>query len=640
MSTSPRDSLLDQIAHGPARCARRKPASPVQRTSCHYAPAPLPEVGAARLLCVLACLAVWLGFGALAPAQPANDAFVNASTLTGTNGSASGSTVGATEEPGEPDHAGNPGGASIWFSWQAPMNGTFSFDTVGSGFDTLLGVYTGSSVANLTLVAGDDDIGGGSFQSAVQFAASAGTTYQIAVDGYRDQEGNLEAGSVVLSWARRFEIVSSGPLTNISVGPDGSFQVYHASFESGQVYPPGVAPADACFFVRQTDGTVTGLNMLNRPSAADSTHARSFHTISQSLSQNGLEVTTVMDNRDDGTPNRFQVTQVTRYRPGDEYFVVENTVLNQSASPFTADMFAAGDLYLADSDYGFGFEHPSSGAVGGSDVNGIYHIFIQGKPGNPVPVLFQEGHYDTIWQAIGTPGQHFANTIRTDYIDNGAGLEWPNVTLEPGASVKIAYCWAFGALSDLSVSVVASPGSVNMGGQLTYQAVVTNIGALTVTSVALTDALPNGVSFLSASSSGGSCANQGGTVTCSLGTLAPGQSALVTILVQSTAAGMITNYVAVSGNQADIDLANNMGVAHVTVLGDTAPVLSIRAAGPNVVLSWPAICASCVLEQVEHLNAPILWMPVGAPVMTFDGTNQVTLPRGTNNRFFRLGPGE
>jgi len=589
--------------------------------------------GASGRLCQVVCFVLGLGLATLARAQPANDAFDNASTLTGLSGSVTGSTLGATKESGEPDHAGNSGGLSIWYSWQAPVNGTFSFDTVGSSFDTLLGVYTGSSVAGLTLVAGDDDIGGGIYQSTVQFVANAGTTYHIAVDGY-----DGESGSVVLSWAPTLEIVTSGPLTRITVGSEGSFQVHHANFVSGQVYPPEFAPADAGFFVRQDDGTVTGLNMFNRPSAADSTHAKSFHPISQSLSQNGLQVTTIMDNRDDGTLNRFRVTQVTRYRPGDEYFVVENTVLNEGSSPFTADFFAAGDLYLADSDYGFGFEHSSSGAVGGIDQSGIYHIFVQGQPGNPDPVLYREDYYDTIWQVIGTPGQHFANSIRTDYIDNAAGLEWPSVTLAPGASVKIAYSWAFGELSDLAVSLTALPGSPDDSTELTYQAAVTNIGASAVTSVALTDTLPSGVSFLSASSSSGSCANQSGTITCNLGTLAPGQFALVTIRVQPTAAGMITNVVAVSGNQADIDLSNNTAT-RVTALGDVAPVLSIRAAGPNVVLSWQALCATCVLEQVEQLNLPILWMPVGAPVMTSNGTNQVTLPRGPNNRFFRLGPG-
>ena len=713
MPINPVASLLEPIPHGPTRFARRKTVPPVQRPASNKSPAALPEGGVARWLCRVACLAVCLGFGAPAQAQPANDAFLSASTLTGPSGSVTGSTVGASKEPGEPPHADNLGGSSIWFSWQAPTNGTVTFDTAGSSFDTLLGVYTGASVASLTFVASDDDIGGGTLQSAVQFAASAGTTYWIAVDGY---EG--EAGNVVLSWAPTLEIVSSGPLTKITVGPDGSFQVYHASFVSGQVYPPLFAPADTGFFVRQSDGTVNGLNMSNRPSAADNTRAQAFHPISQSLSQNGLETTVVMDNRNDGTANRFQVTQVTRYRPEDEFFVVENTVLNQGASSFSADFFAAGDLYLADSDHGYGFQNSGSRAVGGTDINGVYNIFIQGKPGNPVPVLLQEDEYNTIWQIIGTPGTHFANTIRTDYIDNAAGLEWPNVTLAPGASVEIVYSWAFGALSDLAVTLTASPDPVNVGGQVTYQAMVTNIGAVNVTNVMLSDALPNGVSFISASSSSGSCLNQAGTISCSLGTLASGQSALVTIRLQPTASGMITNIVAVSGNQADVDLANNTHVVHVTALPNAAPVivcpsnmmavctslngaevsfnvtatddhdpnvtadctppsgstfaegvtqvscvatdsgsqsstcqfnvtvqdsvpaiLSIQSVGPNVILSWPASCKTRVLEEVDNLNLPIMWMPAGASVTTSNGRNQVTLPRGPLNRFFRLGPG-
>jgi uncharacterized repeat protein (TIGR01451 family) len=606
----------------------------MQRPVCVNGSTAHSKAGAGWSSCRLACLVLWLGFTPLTHAQPANDAFDNAMSLTGPNGSVPGSTVGATKEPGEPDHADNAGGASIWYSWQAPMNAFVRFDTLGSSFDTLLAVYTGSSVAGLSRVASDDDIGGGIYQSAAEFVASAGTTYRIAVDGY-----DGASGSVILSWAPIFAIATSGPLSAIPVGQDGSFQVYHASFVNGQIYPPLTAPADAGFFVRQTDGTVTGLDLLsNRRTAADSTHSLGFHSISHSLSQDRLEATTIMDNRNDGTTNRFQLTQVTRYRPGDDYFVVENTVLNQGTSPFTADFFAAGDLYLADSDYGFGFENSSSRTVGGSDITGVYNIFLQGKPGNPVPVLYQEDYYDTIWRVIGTAGQHFGNTIRTDYIDNAAGLEWPNVTLAPGAPVKISYCWAFGALSDLAVSLTASPGSPDDSTELTYQAAVTNIGASAVTSVALTDTLPSGVSFLSASSSSGGCANQSGTITCNLGTLAPGQFALVTIRAQPTAAGMITNVVAVSGNQADIDLSNNTAT-RVTALGDASPVLSIRAAGPNVVLSWRAICASCVLQQVENLNLPIAWMPVGAPVMTLNGTNQVTLPRGTNHRFFRLGPG-
>jgi len=48
--------------------------------------------------------------------------------------------VNATKEPGEPAHAGNDGGASIWYSWTAPSTGNVTITTEGSSFDTLLGV--------------------------------------------------------------------------------------------------------------------------------------------------------------------------------------------------------------------------------------------------------------------------------------------------------------------------------------------------------------------------------------------------------------------------------------------------------------------------------------------------------------------
>ncbi|MEN3342249.1 MAG: hypothetical protein V7644_1653 [Actinomycetota bacterium] len=128
-------------------------------------------------------------------APPANDPFANARPLDGDWGTVSGSTAGATREEGEPAHAGNAGGGSVWYVWTPAQSGTATIDTVGSGFDTLLGVYTGTSVAALTLVASDDD-SGGNLASKLTFTAAAGTTYRIAVDG-----SNGAAGPLILQWA-------------------------------------------------------------------------------------------------------------------------------------------------------------------------------------------------------------------------------------------------------------------------------------------------------------------------------------------------------------------------------------------------------------------------------------------------------
>src|SRR5439155_15585934 len=84
---------------------------------------------------------------------------------------------------------GNVEGKSVWWTWTAPAGGSVTIKTAGSSFDTLLGVYTGTSVSTLTTIASNDDSGG--LQSSVTFNAIAGTTYRIAVDGYNGISGNI-----------------------------------------------------------------------------------------------------------------------------------------------------------------------------------------------------------------------------------------------------------------------------------------------------------------------------------------------------------------------------------------------------------------------------------------------------------------
>jgi hypothetical protein len=154
---------------------------------------------------------------------PANDAFAAGSALSGGSGSVSGENGGATKEAGEPAHAGNAGGRSVWFKWTAPAGGTVTFDTLGSSFDTLLAVYTGSSVGALTLVVSDDNGGGSGAASKLAFAAVAGTTYRIAVDGF-----NAAGGAYVLTFG---QLGSSAAVeTAIDSGPSGTTSSTSATF--------------------------------------------------------------------------------------------------------------------------------------------------------------------------------------------------------------------------------------------------------------------------------------------------------------------------------------------------------------------------------------------------------------------------
>ncbi|MGI8565706.1 MAG: NF038122 family metalloprotease [Pyrinomonadaceae bacterium] len=129
------------------------------------------------------------------PPAPANDNFANATQINGGSGTIAGTNVSATKEPGEPSNIPDTsGGKSVWYRWQSPASGTAVIDTVGSGFDTTLAVYRGSSVAALSLVpngANDDIILGEELQSRVTFSVTAGEIYHIVVDGFDGDFGNI-----------------------------------------------------------------------------------------------------------------------------------------------------------------------------------------------------------------------------------------------------------------------------------------------------------------------------------------------------------------------------------------------------------------------------------------------------------------
>jgi hypothetical protein len=205
-------------------------------------------------------------------AAPENDAFSAAEELLAATGTYNGTNIDATKEAGEPEHAGNPGGASVWYRWTAPATGDASFDTFGSGFDSLLAVYTGSSVGGLTLVASNDDATSAKWTSAAGFPATAGTTYYIAVDGYTGGTGTPARGTFAVNWdltATGLSVANDAFAAAVEIGGgDGtvagsSFTATKESGEPNHAGNPGgasvwfrwTAPADARFTFT-TEGSV------------------------------------------------------------------------------------------------------------------------------------------------------------------------------------------------------------------------------------------------------------------------------------------------------------------------------------------------------------------------------------------------
>ncbi len=91
-----------------------------------------------------------------------------------------------------------------------------------------------------------------------------------------------------------------------------------------------------------------------------------------------------------------------------------------------------------------------------------------------------------------------------------------------------------GGVVTLSASKTAVPNPVAPGGIVAFMIVVGNMGGVPALGVTVSDPLPPGTTFVSCSASQGSCSTPSvGLVTASLGTLAPGGTATVTISVQA-----------------------------------------------------------------------------------------------------------
>ena len=179
---------------------------------------------------------------ALTAASP-NDNFANARSIynyTGSSLTISDTNVGATGEAGEPNHVGvsNPIN-SVWFSWVAPSNISMTFETKGSTFDTTMAVYTGASVNALTFITGNDDVAGEN-TSRVTFAATSGTTYYIAVDGF-----SANIGTIILRW--RVNQAESGLQFSFWLPGWSDFAVYRPSNNTWYMQESASNGVSCCF---------------------------------------------------------------------------------------------------------------------------------------------------------------------------------------------------------------------------------------------------------------------------------------------------------------------------------------------------------------------------------------------------------
>jgi len=278
--------------------------------------------------------------------------------------------------------------------------------------------------------------------------------------------------------------------------------------------------------------------------------------------------------------------------PNDEFIRWTNYFTNTSGAPVTFTMITSNNL---GSDSNTRIVSSSSGDAA-AQTNDLWVSTFQNYSGNtssdprirhvlqgagaPTPVAgvnFADGDDNPYWSysitlnpgqtkvilnySTGQPSKAAANA-------KAAAIASFGPTEKQCLGTDLAEVVNFASSADLAVVKTASVvTNVNAGAAYSYTLAVTNNGPAPASTVSVSDPLPAGVGFVSASGTGWTCIQSFGTVTCTMPTLAVGAANPITINVTAPAtAGSLMNTATVSSATSDPTPGNNSSTNTLTVL--------------------------------------------------------------------------
>src|SRR5947207_2710407 len=157
----------------------------------------------------------------------------------------------------------------------------------------------------------------------------------------------------------------------------------------------------------------------------------------------------------------------------------------------------------------------------------------------------------TVHIVSGTTGATGGDCPNTGVVNNTG-----HVTKSNDGSDQSSASTCVQALVDLAITKSGSPATQILGtGNITWTMVVTNNGPSTATGVKVSDPMPAGNTFVSASSTQGTCTG-GAILNCDIGPMAAGAQVTITLITTPGQAGTQTNTVVVSGDRPEPTLAN------------------------------------------------------------------------------------
>ncbi len=134
----------------------------------------------------------------------------------------------------------------------------------------------------------------------------------------------------------------------------------------------------------------------------------------------------------------------------------------------------------------------------------------------------------------------------------------------------------------------SGPTTSTAGATASYSFVVTNNGPLTATNLTVTDTLPFGAEYVSASPG---CTFDAGTITCAAASLAVGSSIAFAVTVRWDFSGPVFATASVAVDQINSAAAGQQAVAigepPIESADAPLPVWGLRGARDGVCCSWP-----------------------------------------------------
>ena len=185
-------------------------------------------------------------------------------------------------------------------------------------------------------------------------------------------------------------------------------------------------------------------------------------------------------------------------------------------------------------------------AIADIDLDGRNEIVALANYGGSL-VTQREMYYAFEWADSGTSGP-----LQWGQFNNG--------TRHNGVYVPLA-----SRSVDLAISMIDEPDPTPVSTSTIYHLAITNSGSGAATHVTLNDTLPADADLITISGAD-DCAQDGGVLTCDLGTIINGEERLVALEVRARHAGTLTNYASVHTTATETTLSNNLASATTTVL--------------------------------------------------------------------------